>query len=419
MARIIGTLKLNRFDKDMRLLEHTEQPMRSWTKGLVEILYTAHAQPSAGAPYAALGDIDKTTRNIYNQSPNAFFGTSGRDLGRVAAPPGFAPIYMLNNTATFPTPIGCDLGIQIGSGTPTVTPADMRLAHRFGHGSHAVDGADAVYDEQNTGDVTQGSVTVSNTQMQAQPFLCLHDCRCDNVSLKLYKTGSPTAGLTVEIRSFNVSYDGASQLTMVPGPTALATVTVPASSISAGSPGSFVTCTFSSPVDLYANHIYFINIWSSGVDGSDYYSWRLNNNNITAYERLFTPNTSISNQGSFYANTNNGWTGNSGNLPGAFMYVVNAQSQGEFEYGGCELINRVQSGTNDAFDIRRFFYNRSGSNLTVGEIGINSMYTCYLLQTVSTTLNIPCLIAHDTMGTPVTVNNTQVLEVTYTIQTQT
>jgi len=255
--------------------------------------------------------------------------------------------------------------------------------------------------------------------MQAQPFLCLHDCRCDNVSLKLYKTGSPTAGLTVEIRSFNVSYDGASQLTMVPGPTALATVTVPASSISAGSPGSFVTCTFSSPVDLYANHIYFINIWSSGVDGSDYYSWRLNNNNITAYERLFTPNISYSNQGSFYANTNNGWTGNSGNLPGAFMYVVNAQSQGEFEYGGCELINRVQSGTNDAFDIRRFFYNRSGSNLTVGEIGINSMYTCYLLQTASTTLNIPCLIAHDTMGTPVTVNNTQVLEVTYTIQTQT
>jgi hypothetical protein len=298
----------------------------------------------------------------------------------------------------------------------------MRLAHRYGHGAHAVDGVDAVYDSQ-SGDNTGVTITTSNSNMNAQPFMVLHDIRCDSITLKLYKFGSPTQNLTVELRAGQAGgFDGTNYLA-VPATGVLATCSIPASSLST-SPGSNITCTWSTPVDLYAGHVYWINCWSAGVDGSDYYGIRLNTSNPTN-DRCMTPNNNVGSAvaGAFYAYCNQATTWVSGssmaNQSGSFVYQINGQSQGEFEYGGCEVVNRVESGTNDAFDIRRFFYNRTASNLTVGEIGINSQYLSYYINNQPFYSLASVLIAHDTLGSPVTVNSGQVLQVTYTIQTQT
>ena len=225
--------------------------------------------------------------------------------------------------------------------------------------------------------------------------------------LKHIRRVAPSAGLTVAIYADNWG---------LPAATAIASVIVPAGSFG-GSPGAFVTCTFTTPaagIDLYAGHRYYIVIYSTGVDGSNYYSWRWNTTGSTiSYDRAddFQANDNV-NCYTAYISSGSWYSQGYGNT--IYMFRTYGRSIGEMEYGGTEIVNRVTANPNDAFDIRRFFYNRSGVSIAVAEIGINSMY--YYWNPNYGFKIVPMLIAHDAPIGPVTVNNGQYLLVTYTPQ---
>jgi hypothetical protein len=78
------------------------------------------------------------------------------------------------------------------------------------------------------------------------------------------------------------------------------------------------------------------------------------------------------------------------------------------EYGGCELVNLLFSNPNGSLDIRRYFTNNSGGPITVQECGL------YAAGTIDGGSFSFC-IARDLTG-GITVNHTEILRATYTLQ---
>ena len=114
MGRIIGTINLKKFDKAFKLLETHEQPMRSWTRGLIENLYVLSAQIGQPSPMASIGDMDNTPRSVYLPTGG---GTQrwATDHGYIASPGGFSHLGVNYSSAQMGGPQGCDVGIQIGT----------------------------------------------------------------------------------------------------------------------------------------------------------------------------------------------------------------------------------------------------------------------------------------------------------------
>jgi len=94
--------------------------------------------------------------------------------------------------------------------------------------------------------------------------------------------------------------------------------------------------------------------------------------------------------------------------------IAHGRSAGQLEYGGCELINITFSNPNGEFTIRRYFTNNSGGAITVNEVGIYSTAS-YATATTYDIVSI-FLIARDLVSPGVTVNNTELLRVTYVVQ---
>lgn len=89
--------------------------------------------------------------------------------------------------------------------------------------------------------------------------------------------------------------------------------------------------------------------------------------------------------------------------------IAHGDAAGELIYGGCEVFPPEVAGASASMEIQRLFENRSGGNVTVEEVGIYS--TGWL---VAGSAYIFC-IARDVTG-GVVVADTELLEVTYTVQ---
>jgi hypothetical protein len=89
--------------------------------------------------------------------------------------------------------------------------------------------------------------------------------------------------------------------------------------------------------------------------------------------------------------------------------IAHGDAAGELIYGGCLVFPPVFAGANGSMEIQRYFENRSGGNVTVEEAGIYSPGFI-----VAGSAYIFC-IAHDVTG-GVVVADTEILEVTYTVQ---
>lgn len=409
MPTIIGRLKLERFDKDFRLLERREQPMRSWTVGLMNILYVSHAQILPAAPFTCLGDINNTTRTM---SIEATWGSAGYRYmishGRVAALPGFATLASVNSYDAGNDGMvqGCDIGIQIGNDNTPVDARNLRMGRRIGHGVRAADAGDATFEAYDVNDdASQNIITNDNCQL-AQAFCPQNDFRCSSVELKLFKTLAPAGPLTVEIRAPENAVSGVTQIK--PTTTVLATGTILSAAIGA-SPGAFVACNFGTPFDCYAGHKYFIVCHSAGVDGANYFSWR-HDTAGALYDRAIYSTTY--NHVNFRARTLDAWVTSSSDVDSDYMFRTIGRSIGEMEYGGCEVVHRVTADPNDAFDIRRFFYNRSGGAITVNEVGIAAQFKSYS-SVAGARKTLPMLIARDVVA-GVAVANNEILLATYT-----
>jgi len=396
-------LILERFDKDMLRLERREQWSRSFIKNFMSMLYIAHYQLQPAAAF--------NIPTVDNQSnPIDVLGEAYGDYlishNRIGGSAGFSmmPLTYANWLSRPLILMGCDLGIQVGTDNTVVTPTDVRLGHRIGNGIRAPDGAPLTFEQYTVND--DFNFKVYSTQWAAQPFMPLVDHRCASVAVKIWKTGSP-GNLTVELRGVKSTYDR-----KVPGDTVIATGTIAEASIPAASPGSFITCTFGTPVDLYAGHIYFV-VLHCGGNSSNYVNWRYDYGGAT-YERAIRLAASSNTR---YLSSGDSGVSWSENLGACCMFQENGQSQGEFEYGGCELSVLSFVNPNGSFTIKRFFHNYCGSAITVQEVGIQS--AAISNETGSSTaqgLAYPVLIARDVVAPGIIVNNNELLRVTYVPQ---
>ena len=90
--------------------------------------------------------------------------------------------------------------------------------------------------------------------------------------------------------------------------------------------------------------------------------------------------------------------------------IVHGEGAGQMLYGGCELFALTFANPNGSFVIRRYFTNESGGGITVSEVGIHSP-----ARAGAGNLSYLFCIARDLTG-GVLVNDTELLEVTYTAQ---
>ncbi len=89
--------------------------------------------------------------------------------------------------------------------------------------------------------------------------------------------------------------------------------------------------------------------------------------------------------------------------------INHGEAAGEFLYGGTELFGLTFANPNGEFTIRRYFTNISGGGITVEEVGI------YCLGMDTDTMAYQFCVARDVTG-GVAVADTEILEVTYTVQ---
>ena len=137
-------LRLERLDKDYRLLEKREQPSRSFVAGFLRLLYVQHAAITSGAPYA-MPDITGANRNVDMAFNNVtgVRGTKGNLF--IGAPPGNSGIICNNGhlggaTGAYinqMTLLGQNVGIVIGTGVNAITPTDVALQTKIAHGRAA------------------------------------------------------------------------------------------------------------------------------------------------------------------------------------------------------------------------------------------------------------------------------------------
>ena len=138
---LTAKLKLERFDKDHRLLEMIERPSRSFTLGLIQFLYLMHAQIQNGAPYA-MDDITAAARLMDNHgSSSVQMHWEKTNLVLVGAPglSGIIPNIGTSSPRVARTMVvqGDLVGIQAGTGVVAVAPNDTALGTRIAHGRAA------------------------------------------------------------------------------------------------------------------------------------------------------------------------------------------------------------------------------------------------------------------------------------------
>lgn len=139
---LTAKLILERFDKDYRLLEKRELPSRSFVAGFIRLLYVAHAQIQAAAPYS-MNDITNVARNVDGYAApagmhyvkgNLIIG-SAPGFSQVIPWPGSRPGASINwQDIALP---GHNIGIQIGTGVGAVIPTDIALGTKIAHGRAA------------------------------------------------------------------------------------------------------------------------------------------------------------------------------------------------------------------------------------------------------------------------------------------
>ncbi|MDD4985697.1 MAG: hypothetical protein PHQ43_07905 [Dehalococcoidales bacterium] len=393
-------LNLKRFDRNWKLLEERSQPSRSWTLGMLQMLYTSHLQFTSAAPYAGPTNVDRTIMPIDTESGPATLGyTLG--LNRVVAPSGHsATLAVSGNWNEYMFGPGSSYGIQVGTDNTAATPTDKRLGRRIGHGRRAADGGDVAFESFTTDDAGD---LIYDVLWKAQQFIPQTDHQCRSVDLKLYKVGAPPNDLTVEIRGYKFNAAGGN---MGPSDVVLATGTVAAAGLGAA-PGAVVNCAFGTPVDLYAGHRYYIVARTVGGAAGNSYGWRYDSTGF-AYRAGWIQADGYSN---FHLSPNSGatWTTTSQRCR---YFTEYGRSQGEFEHGGTEVTNLVIANPNASFDIRKFFTNNSGGAITVNEVGIQSLGCCHVSALGGHIY--PVLIAHDVVAPGIAVANTEIILVTYT-----
>jgi hypothetical protein len=408
-------LVIDRLDKNGRLLEHREQPSRSFTRGLLELLYIGALQPTSAVPATSV-DVDMVTRYLdLEYSGGIARGVSA--LLKMGAPCGNSMFqahssFVGGSSPPYPPNVvlnGSDLGIQVGVGDTVVTPTDRRLSQRIGHGRRPADGAPVVFESYTAGEDSSYDMNAA-TAWRAQEFIPAVSHRITSVWVKIYKAGAP-GNLTVSIKGGDTPITVQGHRPIVTNCPDLAVGTILEAAIPGASPGALTQAVFATPIDVYAGHRYYIVCRAPGAGGANHVYWRWDT--TATYEHAFLESINdIFARLQYSSDSGVTWSTANG---ACFMFEEWGQSVGEFAYGGCEVDGLTIADPNGSFTIRRYFTNNCGVAITVKEAGICA--AAHLLGTgvaYEKTSVFPFLIARDVIPGPfVVVNNTEILRVTY------
>jgi hypothetical protein len=142
MGRIVSTVGIKRFDRDMNLLESRNQPMRSWTKHFFDLWYEWLGRATNEI---TVNDISGAAR-LVKKAYAAAAGIGNLCNLQVGAPAGGTQaligtqvgVATAEMTYGYATPfMGEHLGIVIGTDNTAVTPADDALGVKINHGKAA------------------------------------------------------------------------------------------------------------------------------------------------------------------------------------------------------------------------------------------------------------------------------------------
>lgn len=365
------------FTKEGLLIERRRQRSHSFVAGLMQLLYTGHANLGWGEPYNAAKDILGSTRSID-------IDEMGVPLVVASGPGAYDQIIYSDHDEI--RHVAADLiGIQIGEGTTVETPDDYQMEDRIKHSEHITE----------TTDELEAWYTVAVTPWDLVPSLYgvnwwSTDFRVSrdrfNIrypKIKAYRVGSPGT-VTVGIRTTKNGAD-------------LCTSTINGNTFTLSTAGAWYQLgTFSpSNVELDAGSQYHYVIRATGGDSSNYV--------------VLTGDTDENSQwGSAY------WSSTSGvswNYYNTVMFLFEIWGRVLYEgimYGGTEVHGMSISHPNGSFDIRRYFTNLSGGSQTINEIGVYSPSKKYGVAPY-----VFC-IARDKLGSPISLAQNNILRVTYT-----
>ena len=391
-------LNLELLNRDGKVLHRHRQPSRSFVRNFLSLLYVAHAQLTDSAPYYPFY-VDACGQDIDSQTGTGSGQRAGKANLMLAAPPGssqvicspgsFHPDFLFLSCLA-----GEDIGIQVGKGASAVTPGDWRMGERIAHGTRPPDVSPLVFESLTTGDTHDREMY--GNYWCAQPFIPYVSHRISSVRLKSYKEGSP-GDLTVAIQGARYGRLGGSPYRYYQpaySGNILVSGAIPEASMPSASPGDFVECTFPSPVDVYAGHVYFIVAYIAGGSSSNSVHWRYGGYYAKWPGYWYSTDGAAS------------WNAVAGNE--CFLFEEKGQSIGELEYGGCELLAPVFSNPDGPLTIRRFFTNNCGQAITVSEVGMQSVGTDY-----GDRCAWPFLVARDVVSPGIEVASGQLLKVEY------
>ena len=397
-----------------KIRQSRQQWSRSWTRGLMQLLYVNHARILGSAPYAAI-DIMGQTRNIDNQAQGDTFYKGNMLL---TAPGGGAGLFVPSGSAItdsgssytkYPnySPLhylmGQSIGVVVGVDGTAVTPTDFALTQRLFHGRNAAAAPGTTFDNISGADTSLLNA-YSTTNLFALYFIPIRGFRLSSFTVLLGRSGSP--GTCTATLCGIASAPGNLNYTIGPELTGIVSVNFNGNTLAVGSPWTALTINLPTPVDINPGFLYAIKFSAPAGNSSNYLIGRVFSLASPGHTRYGVATC---------ADGGNNW---SLSLTNQLIWSLTGSANPEVEYGACEIFNLAVANPNASFSVRRLFTNNSGGLINVAECGMYMAGTKYVNPSGSQNLGqvYSFCVAHDVISPAIALGNGQVLQVTYTPQ---
>lgn len=372
-----GTIDISKFGKNAR--ESNRQFCRSFNRNFISLLYSAFAQVNY-----PLTDIDGISRTCEIDRD--------RPLLSVTQPALHLPFTSQDM-----------LGVQVGSSDAVAGPLDIDLGNRVLHADIAPEVANTVMEGVRfTGSTSIRYIYGANWAMQT--FHVPWPANAYAVRFYCYRAGDLSARtLTISIRKTDGAWNP------IGADLAVGTATgVELQGITTDTNGQWFEVTMASPYVLRPYTRYCIIVRLDGGDTGNCLRWQYGGANSSGY-RLYRGGADCSGSSS---NSGGSWSLSDSYHQSQYFLVMGRHPVGLCHYP--TIVRTISFPTpppNMQFTIERLFHNFSGSAITLRETGLYAS-----VPTNAAYENIVCLIARDVLATPITVNNDELLEVSYAVQ---
>lgn len=361
MSLIKGIVSLDTYSKSGSLITHREQPMRSFVKNFLVMLY-----PRFSGTAVSVKDYANASRTLGNDNWNWGMDFSGGGL--------FRNTNLVNDTLTPSCEWG---GIQVGLGSTGVTPTDYKMENRVWHGAFYKSGTKANF--------TNNSFETGNLTGWTEAH--------DNAN---YTIGVANSGMTYKDGTYNMGATVTASPATAGWKTSI-TQDIDLTSVTHISfRAEFYAASFRNRLKVYVGATVVFDYGSLA-------SWA-GVNEYTVDVSAFTGTQTIKFEFELLTN----YAGGAGQM----VYVDNIVTYNfaGMWHGGMELIAHAYADPDGSFTFRKYFTNNSGSSITLNEIGLNTMVINSGVGDA-----FPTLLARDIIGGGQVVANNEILDARYTL----